>query len=209
MTDTTERTTGQMYLDEDTRARLRNISSRRRRPASSIDWNSIWEKLELAAWLRDESVQQLETRDLTPRETLDMLTKCLKAADYLLRHFQNRQHLNWSFISEDRTSMMIRSGSPRGVRFLVEPLSVYRDELVSDIQNLREFTRGRRTRAQMVADCDHLFLATLFDIGHELFGTQIGGEEGPLIEFVSLAAQPVLGQSTPTLEGLRTFARRL
>jgi hypothetical protein len=197
------------YFAEDIRAQLKQTKESRRRgiPAGTIDWNSICGKLEYAARLRDQGVELLVGCDLHPREVLDELVKCRKAVDRLLRNIQKPQLLAWHIISEDRVS--IRSNSPKEFHLLVENLVWYRDELAADIEHLQELTRGRRTRTSTLPDCDRQFLKMVLDIGHELFGPEIGDEDGPFIKFISLAAKPVLGQSTPPLGTLRTIARRV
>ncbi len=198
-----------LYFTEETRAKLKRIkaSSRRGCPAESIDWNSIWQILEREAQMRDQNVEQLVGWDLRPRDLLHELASILKKVDDLLEHIQDSRPLDWHFIGKDQIS--IRSKSPRAYRHLREELLAFRSELIADIEHLKELTQGRRTRARTLADCNHLFLAALLEIGHQLFGPGIGDEQSPLIKFVSLAAKPVLGKATPRRATLRTIARRL
>jgi hypothetical protein len=205
-------TTVQLYFTEETRAKFKQIKETRRRgpPAETIDWNRIWERLELAAQLRDQGIRSvLEGCNRTPREVLDRLRKLREKIDDLLQELEDPRLIDWSFYIEDQTRWLIRGESPRLRHPVIKTLATYRDEkLAPEIEQLDEFTQGRRTRAQTVQDCDDLFLATLIEIGHELFGPEIGDEKSPLLEFVSLAAEPVMGSSTPERGALRSRARR-
>ena len=45
----------------------------------------------------------------------------------------------------------------------------------------------------------------LLEIGQGLLGQSVGGSDGPLLTFLKLALDPILGAATPDGEALRTF----
>jgi hypothetical protein len=51
-------------------------------------------------------------------------------------------------------------------------------------------------------------VGVILDVGHRLFGPEVGHENGPLVTFLRLALEPALGRATPSATALRTIARR-
>jgi hypothetical protein len=111
-------------------------------------------------------------------------------------------------LSEDRTGYFSRAESPRARQGLIDDLKKYRDEqLLPDLKQLKKFTQGRRIKVQSAQDSDDFFLDNVITIALGIFD-RVGGESGPLTEFVSVAAEKVL-RNPPEPENLRSRARRL
>jgi hypothetical protein len=212
-----------LYFDEVIRNQLSQIKERSRRGPPVSEWRPIWEKLELAAWVYDQGMKSLDDRDrglapLTPREALNALIEHRKTIDTLLQQLENPRLWNWSFVSEDGFLAKNQTLKPRidpyvrrqicATPSLIQGLAVLRDEVMQDIKQLEQFTQRRRAQAMTADDHRHTFLSMLLDIAHELFGAEVGTAKGPLIRFVSQAAQVVLKENSPLPEALRTIARR-
>jgi hypothetical protein len=175
----------------------------------NVDWSALWDELERIAG----ALEPLPGERLNFNDTIRALTKCQKAADVLLQQLNNPALTNWDFDSVTSNSVtgnrlmkrIIKIESPRRLRPLIENLVPFRDELEADIAELQKFAKKQKMHA---LDREARLLDEVLDIGHELFGQQVGGSDGPLIKFVQLALRPVLGDATPSANALRISALR-
>jgi hypothetical protein len=202
-----------LYFNDDARSQLRVIKEASRRGPPINDWRRVFDELELSAWVYDQGIKSLCDRDrdltpLAPREVLDALIEHRKAIDQLLRELQDPRLWNWFFVSGDWLWAKGESPLKHLPPSLVESLAAHRDQVANEIGQLKQFIQERRTQAVTADDYKHMFLTMVIDIAHEIFGPEVGGEEGPLIQFVARASQEVLEGSTPPPETLRTIARR-
>jgi hypothetical protein len=200
------------YYSEETcavlRAHIEKVAARRKVPCN-VDWSALWDELERIAG----ALEPLPGERLNFNDTIRALTKCQKAADVLLQQLNNPALTNWDFDSVTSNSVtgnrlmkrLIKIESPRRLRPLIENLVPFRDELEADIAELQKFAKKQKMHA---LDREARLLDEVLDIGHELFGQQVGGSDGPLIKFVQLALRPVLGDATPSANALRISALR-
>jgi hypothetical protein len=91
---------------------------------------------------------------------------------------------------------------------LIEQLADVRAKVTADAEGLQELAAEQKIRAYRKDDCIAELKGRLLEIGQNLFGPQVGGNDGPLITFLQLALQPILGDATPDADALRAFARR-
>ena len=201
-----------LYFNGDARSQLRRIKEASRRGPPVQDWRRIFDGLELAAWTYDQGIKSLSYRDqgstpLAPREVLDALVEHRRIIDHLLRELQDPRLWNWFFVSNNW--IWAKGEKLKHLpASLAESLAAHRDQVTDDIGHLKQFTQGRHPHAVTADDYKSTFLAMVIDIAHKIFGPEVGGEEGPLIQFIARAAQEILGESTPPPETLRTTARR-
>jgi hypothetical protein len=208
-----DRATAQVqYFSDNIRSQLRKIKETSRRGPPVNDWDRVWEDLELAAQAYHQGVKFLSDRDrdlppLTPREALDALRKHRKTVDSLIRQLQDPRLWEWAFIGENGYWARGETPLSRFPSSLVRDLVAHCGEASREIGQLKQFTQ-RPARSMTARDYMDLFLQTLFEIAHGLFGPEIGAEDGPLLRFVSQVAQAVLGELTPPPKTLRTIDRR-
>ena len=135
--------------------------------------------------------------------------ECAELINALLRKLNNPALFNWN-LSRTLTDPWCRSIKCETLKFgdLIEQLTDLRAKVAVDAEGLRKFAVGQKLRAYRQDDCVAEFKEGLLEIGQNLFGPQVGRNDGPLITFLQLALQPVLGDATPDADALRTFARR-
>ena len=75
-----------------------------------------------------------------------------------------------------------------------------RAKVTGDAEDLRKFAAGQKLRGFRAPDCVAELKEGLLEIGQNLFGPRVGRNDGPLITFLLLALQPVLGDATPDTE---------
>lgn len=201
--------TPRCYYDEEARAKLRKHIERvgqQREVARDVDWDvELWQTLEASAalyerWAADPKV--------TARNALNALTRCAVAIDKLRGCLMDPALLNWSAVSS--SGLSFQAESPELRELLVEELAELQNEYETDARELRVVLSGAGAKKKTSATHPEAWLVrVILDIGHQLFGPQVVGyEEGPLIKFLQLALEPVLGSATPSAEALRTIARR-
>ena len=198
--------------NEEVRAKLKQHieqAVRRRGTCREIDWDGLWHKLESAARAYAWNAELVSNEAYSPGDTIKGLMECAELITALLRKLNNRALFNWNFISNS-TEPWSRSIKGETLRFgyLIEPLTELRAKAAVDAEGLQKFAVGQKLRAYRQDDCVAEFKEGLLEIGQDLFGPQVGRNDGPLITFLQLALQPVLGDATPDPDALRTFARR-
>ena len=198
--------------NEEVRAKLKQHIEQavtRRGTCREIDWDELWNKLESAARAYTWSAELLSNKAYSPGDTIKGLIECAELINALLRKLNNPALFNWNFIS-DSTDPWSRSIKCETLKFgdLIEQLTDLRAKVAVDAEGLRKFAVGQKLRAYRQDDCVAEFKEGLLEIGQNLFGPQVGRNDGPLITFLQLALQPVLGDATPDADALRTFARR-
>jgi hypothetical protein len=185
------------YYSEAARAEIRRhleqVFTRQRR-ICDIEW--IWDELEITARAYARARSQLESSP-SPREMIAVLDGICASIDGLLHKFSALR--DPSFVS-DAGALLIDAGL--GSRAKV-PLTALRKEVEAAATELRELGRAHAYGTR--SDCEADLKRALFEIGQKLFGPKIS-RTGPLVKFVRLALQPVLGDETP--DALYQFAMR-
>jgi hypothetical protein len=198
--------------NEEARVKLkRHIeqAAARRGIRCEIDWGALWGALEEAAKIYTWSAESRSSKACSPGDTIAGLIECAELINALLRKLNNHALFNWNFIS-DSMDPWCRSIKCETLKFgdLIEQLTDVRAKVTVDAEGLRRFAAGQKLRAYREDDCIAELKGRLQEIGQNLFGPQVGRNDGPLITFLQLALQPVLGDATPDADALRTFARR-
>jgi hypothetical protein len=117
--------------------------------------------------------------------------------------------LNWDVASSDGLRGAVKAESPKRLQHLARELAELQNELETDARELQGvFDGAKKTYAANVNDHEAWLVGVILDVGHRLFGPQVGHENGPLVTFLRLALEPVLGKATPSAATLRTLARR-
>jgi hypothetical protein len=199
--------------DEGVRAELKRYIEQviaRQGDRRGVDWNPLWNELERVASAYDWSVGLLSIKPHSPKDTIAGLFECEKLINALLRKLNTPALFNWNFISDssDPSCRSIKRESPKKFRNLIEGLTAAREKLRGDAAELQKFAAGHRLRAYAKDDCVAEFKTGVLVIAQGLFGEQVGRSDGPVITFLQLALQPVLGDATPNADALRAFARR-
>jgi hypothetical protein len=195
-------TTCRTYFGEEARARLRAHIERvyhRRKGTRDVDWDELWQVLESAAKLYERWAADPEAG---PRKTLEALAGCVATLDKLRGQLTDPSLLNWSVVSAAGWSF--KAESPE--QSLAQKLAEQRNRFEADIEELQILVRGTREKK---APAKTWLVRTLAGVGHWLFGAGVvGREDGPLVTFLQLALEPVLGNATPPAATLRTIARQ-
>lgn len=194
--------------DEEARVKLkRHIEQAvaRRGIRCEIDWGALEEAARIYTW----NAESRSSKACSPADTIAGLIECAELINALLRKLNNHELFNWNFIS-DSTDPWCRSIKRETLKFddLIEQLTDVRAKVTADAKGLREFAAGQKIRAYREDDCIAELKGRLLEIGQNLFGPQVGRSDGPLITFLQLALQPILGDATPDADALRIFARR-
>jgi hypothetical protein len=128
-------------------------------------------------------------------DTIKELVECSKLIDTLIRKLKNPALWNWNFISDstDPWCRSIKRESPKLRGNLIEQLTGARDKAAADAATLQEFATGQKIRAYRKDDCVTELKEALLEIGQGLLGQSVGGSDGPLLTFLRLALEPILG----------------
>jgi hypothetical protein len=153
--------------------------------------------------------ESLSINAYSSRDTIKGLAECSKLIDLLIRKLKTPALWNWNFVSDstDPWCRSIKSESPRFLGNLIEQLNAARDKATADAAELRAFAAGKKIRTYREDDCLIELKERILEIGQDYVGRQIGSSDGPLITFLGLALEPILGAATPNGEALRAFAR--
>jgi hypothetical protein len=189
----------QAYFSETARTEMRLRLERklaRRKSACMIDWDSLWDELEIMLRTYAKACSQLELSP-SPSEVIAALEEIRASIKELLRKFSVLPEQN--FIS-DAGELLFDAGS-----WAAAPLTPLLEEVEARADALRELGRAHvhGTRGDYEAELKRV----LFRIGEDLLGWEIS-RTGPLVTFVRLALRPVLGNKTPNNDALFQFAIR-
>jgi hypothetical protein len=212
MTEAGAKDTPQCRYNEEARAKLKGHIERaaaRRRDRYEVNWDELWNKIELAARAYYWSMESPSIKAYSPRDTIKGLAGCGKLIDALIRKLKTPALWNWNFVSDstDPWCRSIKSESPKSLGGLIEQLTAARDKATADAAELRTFAAGQKIRAYRQDDCLIELKGRILGIGQDYLGRQVGSSDGPLITFLGLALEPILGAATPDGEALRAFAR--
>jgi hypothetical protein len=202
----------QRYSDE-ARAKLKHHIERvdrRLRVTRDVDWNALWENLEIAAQMYARGVAPpQDIPKTTARKTLDTLDECATAIRTLRKCLTSPELCgSWDFSSSDGLRRAIKVEAPPP-EHLIRELSELQDTVEADVRELQEVVGGAKMHAFGADDCRANLIGQVLAAGHQLLGLKkVGHENGPLVTFLRLALEPVLGRATPSTTALRTFARR-
>ena len=213
MSKVTAEDTPQCRYNEEARAKLKGHIERaaaRRRDRYEVNWDELWNKLELAARVYYWSMELLSIEVYSPMDTIEGLAECSKLIDKLIRKLKTPALWNWNFVSDaaDPWCRSIKSELPKLLGDLIEQLTAAGNKATADATALQEFTAGQKIRVYRKNDCVTELKEALLEIGQGLLGQSVGGSDGPLLTFLKLALDPILGAATPDGEALRTFARK-
>jgi hypothetical protein len=199
---------------EEARAKLkRHIErvDRRRGNTRDVDfWKLLWAHLEIAAEIYARGVAPPQgIPKTTARKTLDTLDKCATAIRTLRKCLTSPELCgSWDFSSSDGLRRAIKAEAPPP-QDLIQELSKLQDTVEVDVRELQEVVGGAKMHTFDADDCQTNLIGQVLAVGHQLLGLEkVGHEKGPLVTFLRLALEPVLGRATPSETALRTFARR-
>jgi hypothetical protein len=132
--------------DAETRASLEEIKTRSKRgPAvSQMEWEDIFDRLELAAWFHKAAMKErAEIDPQPPAQQLDFLKEQRRRAVRLARVLEDPRFMNFSFV---RGSAFIAVGeAPRMYATLLKELNDFAERLKKQIDDLRRFLTPLRT----------------------------------------------------------------
>ena len=191
------------------RRHIERVAAQRRVTCNGVDFDALWEALEGAAIAYDLSIEEVAAT-LSARETLGELVKYRSMIEDLLQNcLQRRELFEWDFIST--TGSRFGKSERLSLGPTIEGLSSVRDRFTADIADLTRYVEeaeGQKTYAVDKADYRVPVQAIVLDIGRQIFGPAVGNTKGPLITFMRLALEPILGEDTPTPGALQKFAQR-
>ena len=209
--DADKGTTPRRY-DEAARAALKRHVERvdqQRGVSRDVDWDALWGDLESAAeTYKMWTVQPQNSPKVPARNNLDKLTRCATTINKLRDYLRDPALLNWDVVSSDGSRRAIKAETPERLEHLTRELAELQNKLETDARELQVVLNGAKLHAADVNDSNAWLEGVILDIGHRLFGPQVGRADGPLVTFLQLALTPVLGEATPPRETLRTIARR-
>jgi hypothetical protein len=165
-------------------------------------------KLESAAALYAQCIADVPPQGRpTAAEIRDALVKHAAAIKQVLEFETDPALCGYEYASADGRSI-IKGTLPS--EQALGWLRTRQSELMAEIADLQEIMDGGRgwMHAAGADDCKGLLIGLVQDIGHQLFGPQVGHLEGALVTFMRRALEPILGPDTPSPESLRTTARR-
>jgi hypothetical protein len=189
--------------DEAARAALKRHIERadlQRGVSRDVDWAELWVALEATAELHERWAADPK---VAARKTLDKLTKCATAINKLRGYLTDPELLSWGAAS--MAGWSFKAESPERLEHLARGLAELQNELETDARELRNILSGARKTYAL--DPEVWLVGMVLNIGHRLF-PQVGHEDGPLITFLRLALEPVLGGAAPPATTLRSVARR-
>jgi hypothetical protein len=198
------------YSEEDRvalKGHIERVAAQRGVTCDAVDFEALWEALETAATVYDQCVAQpAEEPKATASDTLKMLTGCAATIRTLRSYLTNPALLNWDFVSSDGLRRTTKSEAPR--QRLLEELAKLQNEKEADARELQEALGSAKAHAGDASDSRAMLMGLVLDVGRQIFGPNVGRADGPLVTFLRLSLEPVLGEDTPSAETLRTFARR-
>jgi hypothetical protein len=197
-----------VYHDESSRAEIKRHLERviaRREDCPNLNWDRLWNDLELAAEVYNGSLRSLSSASSSISQTIAGFRDCLKLIEILELKLKAPALSNWDFIfdSNGQFSRLSKREPPK-----LSYVFALRERIMTEATKLREFTAGRNIRVYNKEDCVAEFKARIIEIGQQLLGPAVGRSDGPLITFVHLGLMPVLGDATPDNDALRAFAQR-
>ena len=188
---------------------MRKEAERRKGNTDAVDFATLWKALEYRAGMYKRALDRAGTPSATLTETLTRTESCIAAINVLVEPntgLLNPELQAWDFISG--SGMACKDELPAASARLVRELELVRAELAEDAKTLHKIAAGKEAHAFGPDDHRRLLIKNMQVIGHNLFGPEIGGEDGPLMTFLRLTLQPVLGDATPNRATMRTIARR-
>jgi hypothetical protein len=212
MVEDADKASTPLHYDDAARAALKCHVERvdkQRGVSRDIDWDALWGDLESAAETHKMWTMQPQNSPRVPgRENLNKLTSCATTINKLLGYLRDPALLNWDVVSPDGSRRAIKAESPERLEHLTRELAELHNQLETEAQRLQVVLSGARLHAVDVNDYNAWLVGLILDIGHRLFGPQVGRADGPLVTFLQFALTPVLGEATPPREALRTISRR-
>ena len=211
MVEDADKGTRSRRYDEAARAALKRHVERvyqQRGVSRDVDWDALWGDLESAAETYKMWTVQPQNSSVPARNNLDKLTRCATTINKLRDCLRDPALLHWDVVSSDGSRRAIKAESPERLEHLTRELAELQNKLETDARELQVVLNGAKLHAVDVNDYNAWLEGMILDIGHRLFGPQVGRADGPLVTFLQLALTPVLGEATPPRETLRTNARR-
>jgi hypothetical protein len=194
------------YADESIKEAFKQewLRASRRKHVQEPDWQAAVEALELAARVYEETTGLPESP--TPSDVRAAQFDALAYLDLLRRQLQNPKLFGYSLRAKGAAA--ISGGVPEWLRPALAQLAALRDNMQTEIRELQELTAARQIQATRREDYRRDFLEAVFCVAEKLFDQRTGSADGPFIEFISLAAGRVLGDSVPAHDAIREMLRR-
>ena len=184
------------------KAHVEGVMARRKAPCS-VDFDELWNALELAAMAYDDAAGG----GAGACETRAELMKYRSIIDDLVKNcLQKPELFKFDFVSATGIFSKSERKPPPS---LINELTAERDKFDEVIADLKKFIDdGGKIHSVSKDDYRINVQGLILELGRNLFGSSVGNEKGPLVTFLELALRPILGQETPTPQALKKFAQR-